>query len=65
MMRLARTPEIMADACFEILKRDAKVCTGNYFIDDAVLAESGVQDFTNYQVDPSVDAKSLIPDFFI
>jgi citronellol/citronellal dehydrogenase len=55
----------MADACFEILQRDAKVCTGNYFIDDDVLLEAGIEDFSGYQVDPSVSAKSLIPDFFI
>ena len=65
MLKLARKPDIMADACFEILKRDAKVCTGNYFIDDAVLAEAGMTDFAQYQVDASVDPKSLIPDFFI
>ncbi len=65
MLRCARKPEIMADAAFEILKRDAKECTGNYFIDDAVLAEAGVTDFAPYRVDPSVDEKSLIPDFFI
>ncbi len=65
MLRCARKPEIMADAAFEILKRDAKECSGNYFIDDAVLAEAGVTDFTSYRVDPSVDEKSLIPDFFI
>lgn len=65
MMACARKPSIMADAAFEILKRDAKTCTGNYFIDDAVLAEVGVTDFSSYRVDPSVDEKSLIPDFFI
>jgi citronellol/citronellal dehydrogenase len=55
----------MADACYEILTRDAKICTGNYFIDDAVLAEAGTTDFSKYQVDPSANPKSLIPDFFI
>jgi citronellol/citronellal dehydrogenase len=65
MMRLARTADIMADACYEILTRDAKICTGNYFIDDAVLAEAGTTDFSKYQVDPSANPKSLIPDFFI
>jgi citronellol/citronellal dehydrogenase len=65
MMRCARKPSIMADAAFEILKRDAKTCTGNYFIDDAILADVGVTDFSVYRVDSSVDEKSLIPDFFI
>jgi citronellol/citronellal dehydrogenase len=65
MMRNARKPSIMADAAAAILSRDFKTCTGNYFIDDAVLAEEGVTDFTTYKVDPSVDDRSLIPDFFI
>jgi len=65
MMRNARKPSIMADAAAEILARDFKTCTGNYFIDDAVLAEAGVTDFADYKVDPTVDDRSLIPDFFI
>lgn len=65
MMRNARKPTIMADAAAVILARDFKTCTGNYFIDDAVLAEEGVTDFSSYKVDPNVDDRSLIPDFFI
>jgi citronellol/citronellal dehydrogenase len=65
MMRNARKPSIMADAAAAILSRDGKSCTGNYFIDDAVLEEEGVKDFASYKVDPSVDDRSLIPDFFI
>lgn len=65
MMRNARKPTIMADAAAEILARDFKTCSGNYFIDDAVLAEAGVTDFSSYKVDPLVDDRSLIPDFFI
>ena len=65
MMRNARKPSIMADAAAAILSRDSKSCTGNYFIDDAVLEEEGVKDFASYKVDPSVDDRSLIPDFFI
>jgi citronellol/citronellal dehydrogenase len=65
MMRNARKPSIMADAAAVILSRDFKTCSGNYFIDDAVLAEEGMTDFSNYKVDPEVDDRSLIPDFFI
>jgi citronellol/citronellal dehydrogenase len=65
MMRNARKPTIMADAAAEILARNFKTCSGNYFIDDAVLAEAGVTDFSLYKVDPNVDDRSLIPDFFI
>nr|HPM69251.1 NAD(P)-dependent oxidoreductase [Piscinibacter sp.] len=40
-----RTPEILADAAYLILTRDAKTTTGNFFIDDALLAQHGVTDF--------------------
>ena len=49
-----RTPEIMADAAYEILTRPSRTCTGNFFIDDTLLAETGVTDFTKYRVDPSM-----------
>jgi citronellol/citronellal dehydrogenase len=57
-----RTPEIMADAAHAILVRDSRTCTGNFFIDDAVLAEEGVVDFDGYAVAPGAD---LLPDFFV
>jgi len=64
MMRLSRTPEIMADAAYYILTSQSRVCTGNFFIDDTVLAQRGVVDFTPYNVDPSVPQEQLMPDFF-
>lgn len=62
MMKQSRKPEIMADAAHAILIRDARSCTGNFFIDDEVLREEGVTDFDAYAVDPS---QSLAPDFFL
>jgi citronellol/citronellal dehydrogenase len=44
----SRTPEIMADAAHEVLTRDPRTCTGHFFIDDEVLAEAGVTDFSRY-----------------
>jgi citronellol/citronellal dehydrogenase len=52
-MRRARTPEIYADAAFEVLRRDPRECTGNAYIDDEVLAEAGVTDLSIYRADPS------------
>jgi citronellol/citronellal dehydrogenase len=52
-MRQARTPDIYADAAFEVLRRDPRECSGNAFIDDEVLAEAGVTDLSGYQADPS------------
>jgi citronellol/citronellal dehydrogenase len=59
----ARTPEILADAAYLILTSDAKTTTGNFFIDDTLLAEHGVTDFDKYAVVPGT--KNLLPDFFV
>ena len=48
----SRTPEIVADAAHAILVRDSRTCTGNFFIDEAVLAEDGVTDLDRYRVIP-------------
>jgi len=61
-LRRARRPEIVADAAHAILTRDARACTGNFFIDVTVLAQEGATDFTRYAVDPSAPA---ILDFFL
>ncbi|MEL6343829.1 MAG: NAD(P)-dependent oxidoreductase [Myxococcota bacterium] len=62
-MRRSRKPEIMADAAYAILNRDNTEATGNFYIDDEVLAEEGVTDFDPYAVDPT--AGDLLPDFFV
>jgi citronellol/citronellal dehydrogenase len=58
----SRKPEIMADAAHVILTRNSRECTGNFFIDEDVLRETGCTDFEKYAVTPGTD---LIPDFFI
>jgi len=60
--RQCRTAEIMGDAAHAILVRDARSCTGNFFIDDEVLRAEGVTDFGRYAVDPTAE---LLPDFFL
>ena len=57
-----RTPEIMADAAHAILIKDSKVCTGNFFIDEEVLAADGVTDFSKYRVNSE---KPLASDIFL
>lgn len=57
-----RKPEIVADAAREILIRDATSNNGRFFIDEEVLREAGVSDFSGYAVDPS---KPLLPDLFL
>ena len=52
MMRMSRTPEILADAAYAIFQKP-KSFTGNFLIDDTFLAGEGVTDFDHYRVDPS------------
>lgn len=58
----SRKPEIVADAAYVILTRPSREFTGNFCIDDEVLASVGVTDLDPYAVDPS---KPLFPDFFV
>lgn len=62
MMNGSRKPEIMADAAYWILTQDSKSCTGNFFIDDEVLTNSGVTDLDQYAYAPG---NALMPDFFL
>lgn len=62
MMRRSRKPEIMADAAAEIISRPALSCSGNFFIDDEVLAEAGISDLDSYAVEPGMD---LMDDLFL
>src|SRR5262247_538763 len=61
-MRMSRTPEIIADAAALIFSKPAQSFTGNFLIDDTFLAGEGVTDFDKYRVDPS---QPLAPDFFV
>ncbi|NEX63695.1 SDR family oxidoreductase [Noviherbaspirillum galbum] len=49
-----RTPEIMADAAYQILISDSRTCTGTLLLDEQVLREAGVSDFEQYSVTPGV-----------
>jgi citronellol/citronellal dehydrogenase len=60
--RNCRRPEIVADAARAILVRDARSCTGNFFVDEEVLAEEGITDLSAYAYEPGAD---LAPDLFL
>ncbi len=62
MAEKSRTPQIIADAAYYILRRSGKECTGNFFIDDELMAEEGITDLKKYAVNPN---KELMPDFFV
>ena len=61
-MKLSRNVDIMADSAYSILTKDSKSFTGNFCIDDLVLYEDGVKDFSKYA---SVSFDQLMPDFFV
>jgi len=63
LMRMSRSPEIVADAAHLIFLQPAKTFTGHFLIDDTFLhATGGVSDFEAYRMDPSLP---LAPDFFV
>ena len=62
LMKISRTPEILADAAYYILKQPSTECTGNLFIDEDVLAREGITDLSKYSVVPGAQ---LYNDLFV
>jgi citronellol/citronellal dehydrogenase len=62
-MARARTPQIVADAAHAILSRPPRECSGNFFLDEEVLAQEGVTDFDRYRAGDG--AEPPLPDLFI
>ena len=58
-----RKPEILADAAYIIFNRPAAECTGNFFVDDDLLASEGITDLEKYSVTPGT--KDFLLDFFL
>ena len=58
-----RTPEILADAAYVILNRDAKENSGNFYVDDEILASVGITDLEKYSVVPGTT--DFLLDFFL
>ena len=58
-----RTPEILSDSAYIILNRNSKECTGNFFVDDEVLASEGITDLEKYSVVSGT--KDFLLDFFL
>ncbi|HZP16236.1 MAG TPA: hypothetical protein VFA96_10460, partial [Nocardioides sp.] len=56
----ARTPEIMADAALELLRKPALEVTGQSYLDVEVLARAGVTDLSKYGT-----GDDIITDLFV
>ena len=63
-MAKSRKPEIMGDAAYAVLTRPARACTGNFFIDDEVLAEAGQTDLSRYRYGDAAE-EDLALDLFV
>lgn len=62
LIQRSRTPQIVADAAWIIVNKPAATCSGNFFIDESILAEAGITDLSQYTINP---AHELIQDIFI
>ncbi len=63
-MARSRKPEIMADAAYAIFCRPSREATGNFYIDDEVLAEDGITDLSGYRYGDAAEA-DLAVDLFV
>lgn len=59
---MSRTPEILADAAYYILRKPSAECTGNLFVDEQVMAAEGITDLGKYSVVPGAQ---LYTDLFV
>ena len=62
MAKMSRSPEIVADAAHAILTRPSREATGNFYIDELVLMEEGVSDFSVYGPEGGGEP---VADFFV
>lgn len=60
--KMSRTPEMIADAVYYILRKPAAQCSGHTFIDEEVMAAEGITDLSKYSVVPGAQ---LYPDLFV
>ncbi|GAA3639140.1 NAD(P)-dependent oxidoreductase [Microbacterium awajiense] len=65
MMKVSRTPEIYADAAYEVLLKPSREYTGRSLIVEDVLAEAGVTDLSGYAATPGTPDDQLFPDIFL
>ncbi|SIT86624.1 NAD(P)-dependent oxidoreductase [Microbacterium sp. RU33B] len=65
MMKVSRTPEIYADAAYEVFLKPADAFTGQTLIVEDVLAGVGITDFSGYAAVPGTPDSELFPDIFL
>lgn len=60
--RATRKPQIMADAWHALVQQDPKQVTGQFLLDEEILARVGITDLQPYASDPEVKP---MPDLFV
>ncbi|KJL42814.1 MULTISPECIES: SDR family oxidoreductase [Microbacterium] len=65
MMKVSRTPDIYADAAYEIFTKPSREYTGQTLIVEDVLEAAGVTDFSGYAAVPGTPDQALFPDIFL
>ncbi|MDF2918327.1 MAG: short chain dehydrogenase [Microbacterium sp.] len=65
MMAASRTPEIYADAAYQVLIQPSRDYTGQTLIVEDVLEAAGVTDFSSYAAVPGTPDAELFPDVFL
>ncbi|NYE18161.1 SDR family oxidoreductase [Microbacterium immunditiarum] len=65
MMKVSRTPEVYADAAYEVLTKPSREFTGQTLIVEDVLEAAGVTDFSGYAAVPGTPDEELFPDIFL
>ena len=61
---VARSPEVVADAAYQILVQPSRECTGNTFLDEEVLRAAGLTDLARYRLEAATD-EDLQVDLFL
>lgn len=65
MMKVSRTPEVYADAAYQVMLQPAREYTGQTLIVEDVLRAAGVTDFSAYAAVPGTPDSALFPDIFL
>ncbi|WP_434968623.1 SDR family oxidoreductase [Microbacterium sp. bgisy207] len=65
MMKASRTPQIYADAAYEVITKPSREYTGQTLIVEDVLEQAGVTDFSRYAAVPGTPDDQLFPDIFL
>src|ERR1044071_2715815 len=65
LVKKSRTAEIMADAAYVMITKPSRQFTVNFCIDDVVLWQNGVKDFSKYAAVPGTPESELAPAFFL